>query len=295
MKKLQMALAAALMLAACTKNDEPEQTPEAPKLDIVIPSDSVETHATVTFTFGGDIDIQAMTRATLADMNLTDVWVFDYVGDALQSSIHQASTDDDFGQPSLLMEYGTHTIYFVASRGSDAVVDTDAKTVTWGIVRDTFWATLQMTVSPSTATSQTVSLSRVVGRLRINATDVVPSTAAKFIVTPTTWYYGLRYDTGAAVTSQTTPIVVNIPSSYIGTTNLSTSVYTISGSSQWITGVTAALKTSADAVLGSVIISDIPMQRNHITTYSGGILSSNRSITLGVNNDEWVEDTPSTW
>ena len=294
MKKLQMALAAALMLAACTKNEEPEQTPEAPKLDIVIPSDSLETHATVTFTFGGDVTVSEMTRATLADLNLTDVWVFDYVGDVLQSSVHQASTDEGFGQPSLSMEYGQHTLYFVASRGDGPTVDTDAKTITWDRVSDTFHATLSLNVQPSTATSQTVNLSRAVGRLRISVTDVVPATAAKFTITPSTWYYGINYQTGAAVTSRSTPISITIPSSYVGTTNLLVSVYTISGSSQWSTSVTAALKTSADAVLGSVTISGIPIERNHITTYSGGILASNRSIIMEV-NDEWVEDAPSTW
>jgi len=293
MKKLMMALAAALMLAACGKNDEPEQTPVAENLEITIPSDSIETHATVTFSFS-DVNISEMTRATLADLNLTDVWVFDYVGDALKTTLHQTSSDTDFGTPSFSMEYGTHTLYFVASRGSDATTDTDAKTITWGTVRDTFWSTLEMTVSPSTATSQSVNLSRVVGRLKIIATDVVPETAAKFTITPSTWYYGLNYQTGEAVTSQSTPITVNIPSSYIGTTNLNVSVYTLSGSTQWTTNVTAALKTSDDTTLGSVPITDIPIQRNHITSYGGGILTSGRSITIS-SDDEWIEDTPMTW
>ena len=292
MKKLMMALAAALMLAACSKNDEPEVSPN---FDITIPSDSIETHATVTFSFGGDIDIHPMTRATIAELNLTDVWVFDYIGTDLQTTVHQTSTDTDFGTPSLSMEYGTHTLYFVASRGSDPTTDTDAKTITWATVRDTFWATLQMTVTPSTATSQSVSLSRVVGRLKITATDVVPATAAKFTITPSTWYYGLNYQTGAALSSQSTPITVNIPSSYIGTTNLNVSVYTISGATQWTTAVTAALKTSDDTTLGSVTITDIPIQRNHITSYSGGILTSGRSMTITIDDEEWIEDTPVTW
>ena len=290
MKKLMLALAAALMLAACTKNDEITSS-----LEIMIPSDSIETHATVTFSFGGDADIHPMTRATLAEMNLTDVWVFDYMGDALQTTVHQISTDTDFGTPSLSMEYGTHTLYFVASRGSDPTADTDAKTITWGTVRDTFWATLQMTVSPSTATSQSVSLSRVVGRLKISATDVVPATAAKFTVTPSTWYYGLNYQTSEALSSQSTPIVVNIPSSYIGTTNLNVSVYTLSGSAQWTTNVTAALKASDDTILGSVTITDIPIQRNHITSYGGGIINTGRAMTISIDDEEWIEDTPVTW
>lgn len=291
MKKFMLALAAATMLAACTKNDDPEASPY---LKITIPSDSIETHATINFCFGGDVAITGMTRATLAELNLTDVWVFDYIGTELQTTVHQTSTDTDFVHPSLSMKYGTHTLYFVASRGSDPTTDTDAKTITWGTVRDTFHATLSLNVQPSTATSHTVNLSRAVGRLRISATDVVPETAAKFTITPSTWYYGINYQTGEAVTSRTTPITVNIPSSYIGTTNLMVSVYTISGATQWTTAVTAAMKTSDDTTLGSVTITDIPIQRNHITSYGGGILTSGRSITLE-SDDDWIEDAPVTW
>lgn len=285
MKKLLMAIAAAMMLLSCEKDETLTTKVNEPK-------DSLQAK-TITFTFG-ETAMQPMTRATLSELNLTDLWLFDYVGGEYVQTIHQASTDDGFGAVSGTFDYGTHTLYFVASRGVTPTVSTDARTITWQTVRDTFWATLQMTVEPATGGQQQVSLSRVVGRLRITVTDAVPTGAATFEVTPTTWYCGLNYQTGEATSSSISSIAVTIPSSYIGTTKLASSVYTISGATPWETGITAALKTSDNSTLGSVTISDIPIQRNHITSYSGGLLTTLRSLSVS-SADEWVEDDDVVW
>ena len=285
MKKLLMAMAAAMMLLGCEKEETLTAKANAPK-------DSVQ-EKTITFTFG-ETTMHPMTRATLSELNLTDLWLFDYVGGEYVQTIHQASTDDGFGAVSGTFDYGTHTLYFVASRGVNPTVSTEDKTITWQTIRDTFWATLQMTVEPATGGQQSVSLSRVVGRLRITVTDAVPTGAATFEVTPTTWYCGLNYQTGEATASSTSPIVVNIPSSYISTTKLASSVYTISGATPWDTGITAAIKASDNSTLGSVTISDIPIRRNHITSYSGSILTAWRSLSVS-SADEWVEDDSVVW
>ena len=282
-----MALSAALLLA-CGEHEMTEELTAG-----MTPADSMKSK-TITFTFG-EISQRSMTRATLAELNLTDLWIFDYVGAELKQTIHQASTDAAFGSASLSLDYGEHTFYFVASRGIDPVIDTEAKTIVWGSVRDTFHASLSIDVQPSSATSQAVTLSRVVGRLRISATDVVPANAAKLTITPSTWYYGLNYQTGEAVGSITSPIVVNIPSSYVGTQNLVTSCYTVSGSSAWQTNITASLIASDESVLGSVTIPNVPIQRNHITSYSGGIVGAGRSISVNASDDDWVDDGNVNW
>ena len=287
MKKIMMAMAAAAMLLSCEK-EEPTVTVQMKQ------SEEEMEKKEITFMFGDGISQQPMTRATMAELNLTDLWLFDYVDGNYMQTIHQSSTDDGFGAVSGSFDYGTHTLYFVASRGASPTVSTDTKTITWQTVRDTFWATLQITVEPSTGGTQSVSLNRVVGRLRISMTDEVPATAASFMVTPSTWYYGLRYDIGEGVNSQNTPISVNIPSSYIGTTNLTTSVYSISSATEWATNITAALKASDNSTLGSVTIADVPIKRNHITSYSGGILTTGRMLTITI-DDEWMEDENVIW
>ena len=284
MKKFQLGLAAALMLSMIACTSEEPQTEKPSGMD----------KKTITFTFGDTFQTKAMTRAAITSLSLTDLWMFDYVGDELQQTIHQSSTDEGFGSISAAMNYGAHTLYFVASRGVDPVVDTSAKTITWGSVRDTFMASLSLNVQPKSGGTKNVVLNRCVGRLKIAATDVVPDNAAKFTITPSTWYYGLNYATGAATASASSTIAVNIPSSYIGTQNLIVSVYTISGSEAWQTDVTAALLAGDESVIGSVTIQNVPIHTNHITSYQGGIVGAGRNINI-TGDDEWVEDEPVNW
>ena len=282
-----MVMAAASMLLACDRTDSEE--PATAKVNVAW-VDTLDKK-TVTFDFTG---LRASTRATLTELTMTDLWLFDYMGDALQQSVHQSSTDATFGSPSLSLDYGDHTFYFVASRGSDPVVDTDAKTITWGSVRDTFYGSLSLDVQPNSGSSQSVSLSRCVGRLRVSATDVIPDGASKLVVSPSSWYYGLNYQSGEGVADSPTPLAVNIPNSYIGTTNLVASFYTISSASPWQTDVTVALMASDESTIGSITISDVPLQRNHVTSYAGGIVGAGRTLNLG-SNDEWVEDDTVSW
>ena len=288
-------LCASLALLSCEKLEEPD-TDTGLHLDIDY-GDSIKTNAVITFSCNGDFTLtqKAMTRALSADgKDLTDVWVLDYMGEELKQTIHQASTDTGFGTPTLSLEYGAHSFYFVASRGSEPVVDTDAKTITWGSVRDTFHGSMSLDVQPNSGSSQSVSLSRCVGRLRVSATDVIPDGAAKLVVSPSSWYYGLNYQSGEGVADYPTPLAVNIPNNYIGTTNLVASFYTISSASPWQTDMTVALVATDESTIGSITISDVPLQRNHVTSYAGGIVGAGRTLNLG-SNDEWVEDDTVSW
>ena len=283
-----------MCMTSCSRDDGDDGY-AALDISMKIPSDTLKNHATITFDFGGNaFSLHAMTRASLSELTMTDIWIFDYMGEELKQTIHQASTDTGFGTPTLSLEYGAHSFYFVASRGSDPVVDTDAKTITWGSVRDTFHGSLSLDVQPNSGSSQSVSLSRCVGRLRVSATDVIPEGAAKLVVMPSSWYYGLNYKTGEGVADSPTPLSVNIPNNYIGTTNLVASFYTVSSASPWQTDITVALVASDDSTIGSVTISDVPLQRNHVTSYAGGIVGAGRTLTIG-SNDEWVEDSPVNW
>ena len=288
MKKILLALAVAVMMTACER--EHDELADA-DIEINIPTDSMKNHATINF-ICSPYSMRAMTRATLSELSLTDLWVFDYVGGALKNTTHQSSSDATFGSPSIDLEYGSHTLYFVASRGADPVVN--GKTITWSSVRDTFWASLSLDVEPMIATSQSVSLSRVVARLRIAVTDAVPTGAAKLNVTPSQWYLGLDYTTGEPSSPSSPSLGVSIPSSYIGTTSLNASFYTVSSTTMWQTDVAVAITSANDAVLGSVLLPDVPFQRNHVTNYQGSVMSSGRSVTV-TSDDEWIEDDSITW
>lgn len=286
MKKLSIGLAAAMMLSmlSCMSDEQPTEKPA-----------SMEKK-TVTFTFGDVLTQHAMTRADVTELDLTDLWMFDYVGEELQQTVHQSNTDEGFGVISVSMGYGEHTLYFVASRGTTPTTDTDAHTITWVKPSDTFWATASVTVSPSSASSHAVSLSRVATRLRITVNDEVPAGSAKFVITPAQWYYGIDYTTGNGIAlSSNQPREVNIPSSYIGTTGqLAISIFGFVPSTDWQTDITATLKASDESTLGQVTLEDVSLRKNITTAYSGGILGTAKAFALTA-DDTWGDDDVHTW
>jgi hypothetical protein len=222
--------------------------------------------------------------------------MFDYVGDELQQTVHQSNTDEGFGVLSASMGYGEHILYFVASRGATPTSDIDAQTITWVKPSDTFWATATITVSPSSASSQTVTLSRVATRLRITVNDEVPAGAAKFVITPSQWYYGIDYTTGIGIApSANQPREVNIPSSYIGTSGqLAIAIFGFVPSVDWQTSITASLKASDESTLSQVTLEDVSLRKNITTAYSGGILGTSKTFTLTA-DDVWGTEDVHTW
>ena len=281
-----MGLAAALMLTAiaCTSEEPQAEKPSGME------------KKTITFTFGDVLTQHAMTRSDVTELDLTDLWMFDYTDGELQQTVHQSNTDEDFGAISASMGYGEHTLYFVASRGTTPTADTDAQTITWAKPSDTFWATATVTVSPSSASSQAITLSRVATRLRITVNDEVPAGAAKFVITPAQWYYGIDYTTGGGIApSANQPREVNIPSSYIGTSGqLAISIFGFVPSADWHTDITATLKASDESTLGQVTLEDVTLNKNITTSYSGGILGTSKAFTLTA-DDTWGDEDVHTW
>ena len=149
---------------------------------------------------------------------------------------------------------------------------------------------------PSSASSQTVTLSRVATRLRITVNDEVPAGAAKFVITPAQWYYGINYSTGNGIAlSANQPREVNIPSSYIGTSGqLAIAIFGFVPSADYQTDITAALKASDDSTLGSVTLGNVTLSKNITTAYSGGILGTSKAFTLSA-DDTWVDEDTHTW
>ena len=290
MKKFMMAMAAATMLlTSCEREDCAELS-----VNLTMPDDTMATHKVIAFTFDGfTMEPMARTRASLSDISMTDLWLFDYVGGVLQQTVHQSSTDDGFGTISLDADYGEHTLYFVASRGDTPTVS--GTTISWAKPSDTFWQNVTLNIEPQTATAHAVSLHRVATRLRITITDEVPATLASLNVTPSTWYYGLDYTTGEATDSRTTTRTISVPASYAGTSGqLAASFYCLSPSVAWQTDITLTAKASDNATLSQISIADVPMQRNRITSFSGTLFTAGRAMTVSA-DDAWVEEYVGSW
>ncbi|MEE1289204.1 MAG: hypothetical protein UHK44_11510, partial [Bacteroidaceae bacterium] len=172
-----------------------------------------------TFTLKGDFstDWDPVTRGYMqADgKDMTDVWVFDYMGDELQQQIHLTNTEENWATPSINLAMGTHNIYFVASRGTTPTVNTTNKTITWAKPSDTFWKDYEVTVVSTSNGNRAVTLDRVATRFRATVTDAIPTNCSSITITLASWHTGLNYQTGAPITAVTDyTTVINIPGSY---------------------------------------------------------------------------------
>lgn len=280
MKKIMFLLLAATMVSGCEKSVVDEATGE----EI---TESVKTKK-FTFTCKGDFGNPTFTRGYLStnDEGMTDLWVLDYMNGSLVQQKHQSSSDDEFGMPSMDLAYGVHHVYFVASRGVDAVLNTTSHKITWGNPRDAFWKDYEVEVLATSNGNRAVTLDRVATRLRVTINDEVPSGIKDVTVTPSRWYYGIDYMSGDATDEKSEARVVNVPSSYVGTSgDLIISIFGLSGSSEWTTDVAVAAHDNDNAVIGSAQISNAPFKRNRSTDYNGSLFRSSSPITLSLNSD----------
>lgn len=281
MKKTMMMMAAVVLLTGCTEHVRMSNT-----------EDAVVAERRVTFEVNnGDWNI---TRALEADgVTMTDLWVFDYVGDELVRTAHKVSTDADFSSPSMNLQYGEHTLYFVASRGKTPTID--GTEITWAQPSDTFWKAVSVNVGSSSSSVVPVTLDRVATKLRVAVTDEVPEGVAQICVMPEVWWYGIDYVTGAAILSQEIERSVAVPASYIGTTGqLAVNVFGMSDSDEWTTDLTISAKDGNGNVVGIVALDDVPFKRNRATNVSGSLFVADMTFSI-VLNDEWTDSYNLEW
>ena len=246
----------------------------------------------VRFTVSGG-DGWSVTRALEADgVAMTDLWLFDYVDGELVRTLHQSGTDADFGEPVLQMAYGTHTVYFVASRGKSPSVD--GTQVTWGQPSDTFWKTVSVTVGDGSRRSVSVTLDRVATKLRVVLNDAIPDGAATLAMKPASWWYGLDYVTGAAVSENDAERSVSLPASSVGTEGLGVSFFGLSDDEEWMTDLSVTVNDNDGGVLGTVSLADVPFERNRVTTVSGRLFSAGGTFSVSL-NATWKEELDYEW
>lgn len=288
-----MALAVAT-LTACEKEIITEEDAT------VSDGSAIEKTKKFTFNVKGDFsnEWKPVTRGYLSadGKDMTDLWVMDYVGGQLVQQIHQSdNTAEDFGQPVMNLSYGTHHVYFVASRGASPVLNTTDGTITWSSVRDTFWKDYEVSVVSTSNGNRAVTLDRVVTKLMLAFTDAISNDAFSINFTPATWYYGLNYKTGEptdATTSQT--VVTTLPDSYKGQSGVVLSYFSISPSDEWTSNISLNSKDGDNHIIGQANMTSVPFVRNRQTEYSGPLFTSGGSMSLSLDGD-WATSVTGTW
>ena len=276
-------LTLAIVLMSCSKDNE-----------FTTPQDTVP----FTFSMKGDFTISTtpMTRALSADgKDLTDLWVLDYMNNTLVQQLHQVSTDDNFGTPTMNLNVGSHHIYFIASRGKTPTLDTENTVISWSQVSDTFYKDYTVNVVPTSNGNREVTLDRVVTKVKFIVTDKIPEGAATANITPVKWYYGINYVSGApADQKDNTALSLTIPNDCIGINNFGATMFGFSTTEEWNTNINFSIKKSDDTVLGQTTIENVPFKANRSSELSGPLFISNSLMTLTLNN-EWDNSYSTTW
>ena len=293
MKKMLLMMLAGLLAAACEKpvlgvvEDESEPPEMGNENDV----------KKFTFTVKGDFGAATFTRGYLTSdgKDMTDLWVFDYVDGVCVQSLHQTAEDEAWGKPTMALAYGSHHVYFVASRGEGATLDAEGHTITWTGPRDTFWKDYEVKVTNTSNGNRAVTLDRVATKMKLTIDDKVPEGCASVVVTPERWYYGWDYVNGVAVAAQQTERRVAVPESYIGTEGqMSVSIFGLSGADEWVTNVSIQAQDADNGVLGSATITGAPFKSNRSTEYSGNLFGSSGGLDVSI-NATWENPKTGTW
>jgi len=253
----------------------------------------------ITFALQGDWQLteEPFTRAAVSGSAMTNVWIFDYdqLGELVQQ-IHQSSADADFGAPTINLNYGSHTLYFVTSQGDTPTLNTTNHTLAFDKVKDTFWKSVNVNVTSGTAANQSVTMDRVVTKLIVKPTDQVPMTLKSVDIQLSKWYNSIDYLTGQPATA-TTDLVrsVAVTDNYHGTTG---TIYFIvqgfCGTTDFTTNVSVTAKDADSNTIGFASIANAPMKRNRTSRFTGTLFGNSNGLTMNI-NDEWLSDYEGNW
>jgi len=301
-KNLILLMGIAAVLTACEKTiltDEDMTTYDGTERTRITFTVNGDFHSDAATTRAGSVPAgspSGMTRAALAadGKDMTDLWLLDYQDGILKQQLHQQASDPDFGTPSLTMDYGQHTLYFVASRGKQPLLSTADHTISWQTPSDTFYKAITLEVDANTEAAQAVTLQRVSTKLSVTINDALPSDIATISLEPSNWFYAIDYTDGTATGAQQQGYTFNIPSSMSGTSGNTLSFYGMSDATEWQADVTLTARDADDNILGQTIIRNAPFKVNRITNYSGNLFTANSGFSLSLSTD-WDEAYNGQW
>lgn len=280
MKRLMylFALFSVLVISSCS--NELNEAPESESNELIY----------TTFNMGFDLQYQPITRGVAG---LSDVISYLYL--ALKNTstntyteVAQQSTDADFGTITVGLKSVNHIVTAIGSAGSPTINSDKILSYPDDIVEDTYFYFLN-TYNPATTPTQSVALRRVVAMVKINFTDdAIPTKVAKIRFTHSGY---TRYSivSGGPASGSNGSHVVEVAASttkkeYSFMCFSSMSGQTMAANAEKI-NVTVEAIDSDNKVLWSKDISDVPIQCNYITTYSGSVFSDNyNDFTVTVDN-----------
>ena len=271
MKKIGFFALAAMVLTACSSESEGQSAFNGSPVE----------DETVTITFS-PYQMEAMTRSAVSIADVVtklDVWIYESRSEV--TSVHQSTSDADFGSVSVTLDKTkTYTLYAIGHKAdgatlSDGVISfTDDKTTHAMYYTTTF--------SPATTTSLSCLMNRIVADFRLEITDDIPTSAVKFRFTVS----GV-FDRWSVITGATHGINRVSTVNYVGTSAIF-NIYAITTDAQTLHTVTVEALDENDAVIQERIFENVPLRNGYKTNYRGTFFIDSQFTSSFTVND-WNE------
>lgn len=273
--KIYAMLVFSIMLASCEKVmlDEAPTSDNTENCNVVI-------HAT---SISQKLMTSRATSSSLSEVATRLTCAFFSDGEK-KKNISQTIADDDFGTVSLNLPKGNYELVVIAHNGAGNCTISSTSKVTFykNKVTDTFYYYGTLEVDDE-KTEKEITLERPVGMFRLCITDTIPSDAAEL-----TFKY-----TGGSSTFNPSTGYGSVNSRQTETRTMSTVIknydfYTFPHSDGKNLSITATVTNSLGDDICERELTEIPIQRNTITTYSGAFFSKSGNFQLKINvNATW--------
>lgn len=270
----------ATILASCAKNPENEELDER---------HGDEEMIEMTISIIGPKWGEPQTRGLEADgQELEDLWIFEKRDEGVSLVVHQSKNDLDFGSPKFKMQVGEKTLYIIASRGAQPSIDMEEMTISWLKPKDTFWASHEIEVSNNTS-HISVTLQRVVAKMEVTLSDLIPDNLASVKVHADEWQHGLYIMSGEPSGISEDDFDFSVPDAYVGTEGaLTIFLYTFAGETAWSSSFAFTGIADDGSAINTRELSSVRFRRNMITTVRGYLLSSDMNSEISV-DDTWSD------
>ncbi len=226
-----------------------------------------------------DMDAASTRSTNITNLGYLELGVYDAETIELTQDILQAMDDDDYGNFSVTLTYGTYQLVFLGWTGShDSDPDIEDPTAIQfedQYVPHLFCKTMELTVDDNTAgTQQSVALSRVVGDFRVVISDAIPDDMDRVDVKVEGSSYILNSLTGYVDKLLERNYSITDWDGVAGNTDEAFNVYTYLPSDEETTMTfTCTAYSTSGGVLASHTFTDVPMKINRLTRYTGNFFT----------------------
>ena len=232
-----------------------------------------------------------VTSTSASSLAHLDIAIYDSESHALITSEQKNVGDEDYGSFSVTLPYGNYIVVFLGYEGSRQANLSFIERICFAdnYVPDLFLKKIDLSISSSTPTTNTITLSRAVAAFRLKSSYDIPADLSKMVITANGGGHHLNALTGYANEAEERSYTYDV-SSYAGKTDLAITVYTfLTNNSSAMTFAASALN-EADEEIRSRTFTNVPMKINQKTTYTGSFFTDGMGISnlsLSLDSNEW--------